>query len=139
MGEAMSQALGHDPGYFADLYGENRRESIAYALESSPAAVAICDMVDKHTGVSDIVFHGTTKKLFDTLSDKHKATSDNWPRSARGLAEVIKRQTRALKSLDIEVIQSGKVERIGTDRGLPITINKLQKTKPTFDGDKGVI
>jgi hypothetical protein len=102
LGEAMMQAQGHHPGTFDALYKANRAESIKRALESSPVAVAVRDMVDSHNGLSLLVFTGTMKALLETL-DTHKQESHAWPKSPRGLGDVLRRQQPALSSLGIEV------------------------------------
>ncbi|MGZ8258791.1 MAG: hypothetical protein ACXWTR_06405 [Methylotenera sp.] len=67
LGEAMAQALGHDSGIFDALYKGNRAEGISRALEASPVAVAVRELVDNHSGVSLLVFTGTMKALLETL------------------------------------------------------------------------
>jgi hypothetical protein len=121
LGEAICQVLGHESGYFSALYNENHHESLAAALESSPAAVAICELVDSHQGQSTTVFHGTVKSLYEKL----KVSGEGFPKSPKGFSEAIKRQTRALKSVGIEILQSGRVERINGERGLTITVKKI--------------
>jgi hypothetical protein len=102
LGEAMMQAQGHHPGTFDALYKANRAESVGRALESSPVAVAVRDMVDSHNGLSLLVFTGTMKALLEKL-DTHKQESHAWPKSPRGLGDVLRRQQPALSSLGIEV------------------------------------
>lgn len=123
IGEAMAQALGHDSGVFDALYKANRTESIGRAMESSPVAVAVCEMVDAHLGISSTVFHGTVKSLLDELA-RHRHDSESWPRSPKGLSDVLKRQSPALATLGIEIISGNRVERIGASRGLTVTIRK---------------
>lgn len=123
LGEAMAQVLGHEAGVFSALYKANRSENIATALESSPVGLAVCELVENHSGSVQTVFHGTVKKLYETLSGAYKHNSESWPRSPRGLSDVIKRQSPALKSLGIEIIH-GKCERTGTERGVMISILK---------------
>jgi hypothetical protein len=123
LGEAMMQAQGHDPGTFDALFKANRQESIARAMEASPVAVAVREMVDGHQGHSPIVFHGTMKKLLDTLAE-HRHDTDGWPRTPRGLGDALKRQSPALAALGINIETSNQVQRIGNDRGLPVTIRK---------------
>lgn len=120
LGESVCKVLGHESGYFSKLYAENRHESLSVALESSPAAVAICELVENHNGQGLIVFHGTVKGLYEQL----KVSKEGFPKSPRGFSDAIKRQTRALKSIGIEILQSGRIERIGNERGLAITIKK---------------
>jgi hypothetical protein len=109
LGEAMAQALGHAPGTFDGLYKINRAESIGRALESSPVAVAVREMVEAHNGSSKIVFNGTMKQLLNEL-DKQKQESSGWPKSPKGLGDVLRRQQPALSSLGIgiEISKPGK-------------------------------
>ncbi|MDP2902975.1 MAG: hypothetical protein Q8N96_07665 [Methylovulum sp.] len=124
LGEAMAQSMGHSASTFDTLYKANRTESIVIALEASPVGLAVREMVDNYTGISETVFYGTVKNLYDALSLDYKRSSESWPKSPRGLSEVIKRQSPALQSLGIGIIQGSKTERIGSDRGLTIKIFK---------------
>lgn len=124
LGEAMMQAQGERAGTFDTLYKENRAESVSRALESSPVAVAVCEMVEKHKAISETVFLGTVKDLLDRLSKEHRHDSEGWPRSAKGLSGALKRQIPALATLGIIVELGRKVERINESRGIPITIKK---------------
>jgi|GEM_PF-862674 len=124
LGEAMAQALGHPPGAFDALYKSNRHESVAAALESSPVGVAIRELVDNHQGSSPLVFYGTVKSLYDNLTLAYKHNAESWPRSPRGLSEALKRQSPALHSLGIEIIQSTQRERTEKGRGLTVKILK---------------
>jgi hypothetical protein len=123
LGEAMMQAQGYEPGTFEALFKANRQESVARAMEASPVAVAVREMVDAHQGQSPTVFYGTMKALLDKLAD-YRHDSDGWPRSPRGLGDVLKRQSPALAAIGIEIETSNQVQRIGNDRGLPVTIRK---------------
>ncbi|WP_020562523.1 hypothetical protein [Methylosarcina fibrata] len=123
LGEAMMQAQGHPSGSFEALFRANRQESVARAMESSPVAVAVRELVDVHQGQSEIVFHGTMKKLLETLA-VHRHDTDGWPRSPRGLGDVLKRQSPALASIGIEIESGNQVQRIGDERGLPVKILK---------------
>jgi len=123
LGEAMAQALGNPPGVFDSLYKVNRSESVGRALESSPVAVAVCEMVDKHNGRSATVFYGTVNTLLIELAN-HRHDAESWPRSARGLGDILKRQAPALEAYGIRVISGNKPERIGGNRGIPVEIRK---------------
>ena len=109
LGEAMAQALGHQPGTFDTLYKANRSEGMSRALEASPVAVAVRELVDDHNGISLSVFTGTMKALLERL-EKYKQESNAWPKSPRGLGDVLRRQQPALASLgiDIEISKPGK-------------------------------
>lgn len=121
LGEAMAQALGNDPGTFDALYKINRAESISRALEASPVAVAIREMVDAYSGLSLLVFSGTMKDLLAKLETKYKQESHAWPKSPRGLGDVLRRQQPALSSLgiDIEISKPGRL-------GITVEIKKRE-------------
>ncbi|MDD2661629.1 MAG: hypothetical protein PHY54_18415, partial [Methylococcales bacterium] len=109
LGEAMTMALEQPAGTFDALYKANRAESIGRALEASPVAVALREMVEAHNGSSLLVFTGTMKNLLEKL-DTHKQESHAWPKSPRGLGDVLRRQQPALSSLgiDIEISKPGR-------------------------------
>jgi hypothetical protein len=121
LGEAMAQALGHDQGHFMSLYTANRSNSITRAMESSPVAVALREMVEQYQGRSPVVFRGTVKSLLDQLA-QFKHDSDGWPKSAKGLGDALRRQSPALAECGIEVNFGDRTERIDGARGIPITI-----------------
>jgi len=121
LGEAMMLALGHNSGEFTKLLKENRRKSVEHALESSPVAVAVMEMAEQYNH-GDVVFTGTMKRLKDDLEKYHKE-SEGWPKSPRGLGDVLRRQQPALAMMGIN-IKIGRIERIGSERGVSITITK---------------
>ena len=86
--------------------------------------------MDGHRG-SLQVFHGTAKRLLDTLASKRESDQrDGWVKSARGLTESIKRQQPALKEIGIDVSFGRKVERLGNERGYFVTITKTGNYSP---------
>ncbi len=124
LGEAMMQAQGHKAGTFDALYKANRAEGIGRAMESSSAAVAVREMVDDYYGISATVFHGTVKDLLTRLADKYRHDADGWPKSPKGLADALRRQSQALATMGIDIVLGRKVERIDSSRGIPVTIRK---------------
>jgi hypothetical protein len=130
LGESMAQSLGHDDGHFTALYMANRLDGLSRSIEASPIAVALTELVDGHRG-SLQVFHGTAKRLLDTLASKRESDQrDGWVKSARGLTESIKRQQPALKEIGIDVSFGRKVERLGNERGYFVTITKTGNYSP---------
>jgi hypothetical protein len=113
LGEAMTQALGNAPGIFDTLYKANRTEGISRSLEASPVAVAVRELVDNHSGKSLLIFSGTMKSLLEIL-EKYKQESHAWPKSPRGLGDVLRRQQPALASLGINVV-IGKPGKYGVN------------------------
>lgn len=126
LGEAMMQSQGNEAGVFDALYKANRAEGIGRALESSPVAMAVCEMVDDYPGVSSTVFHGTVKDLLTKLTDKYRHDSDGWPKSPRGLPGILQRQLPALETMGIEIVLGRKSQRIGKSQGIPITVKKWE-------------
>ena len=124
LGESMAQSLGYDDGHFTTLYKANRLDGLSRSIEASPIAVALTELVDSHRGDLQ-VFHGTAKRLLDTLSSRRDGDQrDGWVKSARGLTESIKRQQPALKEIGIDVSFGRKVERLGDERGYLVTVTK---------------
>jgi len=118
LGEAMLRAQGYDPGAFLALYSANRRESSARSLEASPVAVAIRALADGHDSCNLPVFEDTMGRLLERLSN-HREAGESWPKSPRGLGDVLRRQRPALKQIGIsvEIAAPGK-------RGVIVTIRK---------------
>ena len=118
LGEAMSQAMDNPPGVFDALYKANRAEGISRAMESSPVALAVRELVDAHYGTTATVFSGLMKNLLLAL-EKYKQESHAWPKSPRGLGDALRRQQPALASIgiDVDISKPGK-------EGVTVTIIK---------------
>lgn len=124
LGEAMMIALGNPEGEFTRIYRTKLSESIIRALDASPAAVAITAMVENHHAESAIIFYGTMQLLLEKLT-AYRKDSENWPKSPRGLSDVIRRQMPALSLCGIDITIGNQSERIGhNERGVPVTIKK---------------
>ena len=123
LGEAMMQSQGHPSGTFTSLYLANKNESVAKSLESSPVAVAICEMAEKYHGASNLIYNGTMAHLLSELQN-NKTYGESLPRSPRGLGDALKRQSPALASYGINITVSNKVERINGNRGVNVQIRK---------------
>jgi hypothetical protein len=112
LGEAMVLAYGSLPGDFMAIYNDNRKDSTARGLESSPVATAIRAMVERRQanlpdepviyGDSKEARYNTMANLLDRLSE-HRDKSEAWPKSARGLGDVIRRQIPALAAIGIKI------------------------------------
>ena len=105
LGEALMISQAHPPGAFLKLYQDNRRDSIARGLEASPVAAAIRAMVDaqRPRDPTGRIFEGTMSKLLDDLADHRTIKNDAWPKSPRGLGDMIRRQKPALADIGIHV------------------------------------
>lgn len=123
LGEAMMQSQGKPPGEFTTLYRSNLNEGVSRSMESSPAAVALCELAKKYPEITE-VFHGTVQGLLDRLA-VYRHDAENWPRSARGLGEVLRRQMPALALMGVSVELGSRPERIGSERGILVTVRNL--------------
>lgn len=118
LGEAMLRAEGQSPGTFLSLYQDNRRHSVARSLDASPIASAIRTLAEAEA--TPLVFDGTMGKLLDRLS-QYRDSSEAWPKSARGLGDVLRRQRPALAQIGIAV-DIGKPGRLG----VPVVIRRRE-------------
>jgi hypothetical protein len=118
LGEAMTLAQSGAPGDFMALYAENRRDSVARSLEASPVAMAIRKIADAHQYPNLPFFDGLMQALLTTL-EGHRDGAGAWPKSARGLGDVLRRQRPALNQIGItvEISKPGK-------HGVNVTIRK---------------
>jgi len=123
LGEAMMQAQGNEEGEFTQLYRVNLNDGVSRAMESSPAAVALCEFARKYPEGKN-VFHGTVQGLLTKLID-YRHDAENWPRSAKGLADALRRQMPALSLVGISVEISSSRQRIGSERGIAVTVKNL--------------
>ena len=97
LGEAVHIAMEiNEP--FIDVYNKNRGDSLRRSIESSPAAIAIQDLIRR-----DGSFYGTFKELKSELDSHLQRSSEGWPRSPKGLSEVLRRMGPALKETNILV------------------------------------
>lgn len=124
LGEAMMRAEGSAPGEFLTLYQDNRRESVARSLDSSPVACAVRRLVDEHPAVSLLpAWDDPMGKLWITLG-AYRDGADAWPKSARGLGDALRRQRPALSQvgISVEIAKAGK-------HGVNVTIRRAP-TRP---------
>lgn len=98
LGEAVARSMGHTAGAFIKLYADNRRDAIRRTIDSSPAAMAILKLIDDEGS-----FGGTVGRLLEVLEKYRPAheSADFWPKSARGLGDVLRRYSPALAVLGI--------------------------------------
>ncbi|HEU0196691.1 MAG TPA: hypothetical protein VFQ88_05685 [Nevskiaceae bacterium] len=99
LGEAMMRAQGHEPGVFMALYGHNREQSALRALDASPVAQAVMSLVDRLGS-----WTGTYKDLRARLADLHH-DGEAWPKSARGLADALRRTAPPLRTAGYTVTE----------------------------------
>lgn len=110
LGTALEKVMNWEEGSFMLDYQNNRTESMAGALEHSPVAVALTRFIE------DDYYHsysGSYNVLYEKLSGKYKPEMAGWVKSAKGLANQIKRQKPALRAIGIEVILDNQRHKDG--------------------------
>jgi hypothetical protein len=116
---AAEPSLPLEPGKFKQVYKLNRGRVTATALEASPVGEALLDfMEDRQT------WRGIAKELkaeLETFAELDLVKHRNWPRSAKGMADALRRLQPNLRDLGIEI---EFVER--ESRRRPIEIRKIQ-------------
>jgi len=116
LGEAMSQVLGNKPGAFTSLYEQARQQAIIHALDGSPVALAIQDLLDQFGELHRVLMKDALEKLSD-----YKSWGEAWPKSPRGLGDILRRNKPGLKAIGINIIFHKR-----SKRGVHITIERVR-------------
>ena len=106
LGEAMSSALGHPSQNWLAMYRDHRRNAVRRTIESSPVAVECLKFVEQGG-----IHMGTVKDLFEKLNGLRSALlehRENWPRSPRGLAEILRRVAPSMRLLGVNLAVNDK-------------------------------
>ena len=94
-GETVSRICGWKS--YADVYREHRRTLADRGVDSSPVALALLEMMGSVTE-----FNGTVGQLATKLYN-YRIDTDAWPRSARGVADAIRRAAPGLTSAGLVI------------------------------------
>lgn len=122
LGVAMVRAMGLDVDFLA-AYTRNRDDVVRRGVDSSPVALALVQRI-RVKGM----FEGTLTELMQSLEDHKPLHYDKtaWPKSPRGLGEILRRQAPALLVYGVEVGEPVRVKD-----GFRYTINKIDRTSDT--------
>ena len=106
LGEAMSSALGYPPRDWLAKYNDHRKNAVRRTIDSSPVAVECLKFVEqggRHMGtVKDLL-----EKL-DSLRNTSLEHKDYWPRSPRGLADILRRVAPSMRLLGVHLSVNDK-------------------------------
>jgi hypothetical protein len=93
LGEALFQANGLEAGAFVASYQVMRKKGVHRTIESSPVGVALLLYLDLNP-------NGWNGKLQDLLALLPKPSGEtNWPKSGKGLGDILRRLAPALRTL----------------------------------------
>jgi hypothetical protein len=122
LGEAMGAALGANAGVWLSKYHDHRKNAVRRTIDSSPVAV-IClkliDLGDSHSG--------TIKDLLDKLNGLRGTAmeeKDYWPRTPRGLGDILRRIAPGMRLLGVYLSVENKPRR----DGVHCTLRKIPST-----------
>lgn len=105
LGEAVFQANGHDVGSFIEHYRTMRQKGVHRTLEASPIGIALVTYLERNP-------NGWTGKLMDLLAHLgplKPVGETNWPKSAKGLGDALRRLTPPLRTLGYDCKSNLKV------------------------------
>jgi len=133
-GEAVGQAMGKPPGEFIAVYAGNRKDATSVILDVDPVAVQIQALMK-----SQDHWEGTCTALLKALAklggDDLKRQTD-WPKTAKGLRERLKRLAPALRSNGFDFTfgdRTGvgrKTSLIHIRRVVPLGLDNQPKDEP---------
>jgi phage/plasmid primase-like uncharacterized protein len=115
LGTALEKTLGWPKGSFLQDYQQNREESITQAMEHSPIAVALLQFMETRTR-----YTGAYCILYKLLTEQYKPDMSGWPKSPKGLANMLKRQAPALSLAGITI----EFDSIRKNDGYHLTISR---------------
>jgi len=105
-GMAIAQSMGKTGSDFMYQFNERRQETIARTIDASPVATALVDWFeDKNKPARQ----APLKNLFAEIEEHKPHRAENWPRSAKGFGDALRRAAPALLHMGIEVKSLGKI------------------------------
>ena len=106
IGMAIADSMGLDQASFLETFNKSRHESIARTIDASPVASALIEWFERR----DIqTIQIPIKTLLTQLEGFKPNSSDNWPRSAKGLGDALRRAAPALRQMGIICRSLGKI------------------------------
>jgi hypothetical protein len=97
LGEAVFRVHGEPAGAFLNRYNSMRRDGVQRTIDASPVGAALAAYLADVPGG----FNGTLSALLDHL-DRHKPHGEGWPKSPKGLGDVLRRLAPALRLIGFE-------------------------------------
>ena len=96
-GEAVYLGMGREQGTFLADYQRGREAAVSQSIEASPVASAVLELAQHGE------FEGTVGHLLDRLDDFRPRGDTGWPKSAKGLADALRRYAPPLRLLGVAV------------------------------------
>lgn len=112
---AAEEGLGFERGSVLAAYARNRKRAVDLALQSSPVAVALLELLDKPTSAGR--WEGQPEQLLCALSGMTAEPTrrmPSWPKNAASLSRALRRAATFLRTVGVELDLDGKVGRDAT-------------------------
>ena len=126
LGEAVYKSNGFEAGAFIDFYSSMRQKGVYRTVESSPVGLALLTFLQSKPD-------GWSGKLIDLLAylEPHRPKSEtNWPKSAKGMGDALRRLSPALRTLGFNCRSNQKISGSITWEIKPIP-HKVLNQSPT--------
>ncbi len=104
-GMAMAEAVGKPGEDFLTQFRASRAESIARTIDADPVASAMIEWFNARDKREALL---SAKDLLKQIEECKPSHTDDWPRSARGLGDALRRAAPALRHMGIECRCLGK-------------------------------
>lgn len=104
LGEAVFQANGIEAGTFVASYRSMRQKGVHRTIESSPIGLALLTFLDSRPNG----WNGKMAELLVLLQPLRPTGETNWPKSAKGMGDGLRRLSPALRTLGFECKASQK-------------------------------
>jgi len=102
LGEAVQRAMGQGEGFF-QTYFEKQQATVRASLEDSPVIMALIAYMESNPKG----YEGNYQNLLTELN-KYKLHSDGWPKSAKGLSNILRVHNGGLTEVGIKISQDTK-------------------------------
>lgn len=104
-GIALAEAFGFSQNDFMQQFNNSRQESLARTIDAHPIAVALIEWAEKRVFKTKEL---SAKALFSEVENYRPEQSGDWPKSAKGFADALRRASSALRQWGIECQCLGK-------------------------------
>jgi len=126
LGEAMMRSQGRAAGEFSALYARAVDEGAERSLENYGVAQALLSLMNTPAVKRKGKWSGSVGTLYLKLGTLKQTDGSNWPRSARGLSDQLKRLTLALRKQGLDIVFGRK-----TNAGRQVTITDKRIGSPS--------
>lgn len=96
LNEAVYRVCGKPSGAALARYNTIRKDGVLRTIDASPVGVALLAFLERSK------FSGEMKELLQRLDQYRPQHAESWPRSAKGLADAVRRLAPALRMIGIE-------------------------------------